>query len=104
MIKSAEENNFIFGLVKKQETITGWGVWLGLTRKSDTKFYWIDDTPLEGHYSAWASGEPSSPNSEYCSNMYGAGSRQGKWNDLWCSLKEGQLQNAPSILCQKQSN
>jgi len=104
IIRSAEENNFIFGLAKKQKTITDWGVWLGLTRKSDKEFYWIDDTPLTGHYSAWGSGEPNSPNSEYCSNMFGTGSRQGTWNDIWCSLKEDRVNHAPSILCQKKSN
>ena len=104
IIRTAEENNFTFGLVKKQMTITDWGVWLGLTRKSDKKFYWVDGTPLTGHYSAWGSGEPSNPNSEYCSNMFGTGSRQGKWNDIWCSLREDQLKKAPSILCQKESN
>jgi len=88
--------------VKKQKTITEWGVWLGFTKKSDKKYYWIDDTPLEGHYSPWGSGEPNNAlNNEYCSNMFGKGSRPGKWNDLWCSLKEAQLKYAPSILCQK---
>ena len=86
--------------MKKQKTITDWGVWLGFIRKSDKKYYWIDDTPLEGYYSAWGSGEPNGPNSEYCSNMFGTGS-PGKWNDLWCSLTEAQLKYAPSILCQK---
>jgi len=101
IIRTAGENNFIFGLLKKQKTITDWGLWLGLRRKSDKKFYWIDDTPMTGHYSAWGSGEPGSPNSEYCSNMFGTGSRQGKWNDLSCSLKEAHLKHVPSILCQK---
>ena len=101
IIRTAEENNFIFGLVKKQKTITAWGVWLGFIRKYDKKFYWIDDTPLAGHYSPWGSGEPNNPKSEYCSNMFGTGNRQGKWNDLWCSLTEAQLKYAPSILCQK---
>ena len=91
-------------MVKKQKTITDWGVWLGFIRKSDKKFYWIDDTPLEGHYSAWASGEPNTPNSEYCSNMFGTGSSQGKWNDLLCSLEKAKLKIAPSILCQKKIN
>ena len=101
IIRTAEENNFIFGLVKKQKTISVWGVWLGLIRKSDKKFYWIDDTPLEGHYSPWGSGQPNNPNSEYCGNMFGSGSSQGKWNDLWCSLTEAKLKDAPCILCQK---
>ena len=46
IIRTAEENNFIFGLVKKQTTITDMGVWLGFKRELDNKFYWIDDTPL----------------------------------------------------------
>ena len=91
-------------MVKKQKTITNWGVWLGFTRKSDKKYYWIDDTPLEGHYSSWLIGEPNSPNIEFCSSMFGKGRGQGKWNDLSCSLKEAQLKYAPSILCQKKSN
>lgn len=103
VIRTAEENNFIFNLVKNQNTITDWGVWLGFIRKSDKKFYGIDDTPLAGHYSPWASGQPNHPNSEYCSNMFGTGSEQGKWNDLWCSLTEAQLKYAPSILCQKKN-
>ena len=90
--------------MKKQKTITAWGVWLGFMRKSDKKFYWIDDTPLEGHYSPWSSGQPNNPNSEYCGNMFGTGSGQGKWNDLYCSLTEAQLKYAPSILCQKKFN
>ena len=77
------------------------GVWLGFMRKSDKKFYGIDDTPLTGRYSAWGSGEPNGPNSEYCNNMFGTGNRQGKWNDLWCSLTEAQLKYAPSILCKE---
>ncbi|XP_078350045.1 uncharacterized protein LOC144634874 [Oculina patagonica] len=39
IIKSAAENNFIFNLVKKQKTVTAWGVWLGFIRKADNKFY-----------------------------------------------------------------
>ncbi|XP_020627752.1 macrophage mannose receptor 1-like, partial [Orbicella faveolata] len=105
IIRSAEENNFIFGLVKQQDTITFYGVWLGFIRKSDSKFYWIDNTPLKGHYSPWGSGEPNNANNnEYCSSMFGKGGRAGKWNDLWCSLKESQLKDAPSILCQKKAN
>jgi len=105
IVRSAEENNFIFGLVKKQKTIRDLGVWLGFTRKSDKKFYWIDDTPLEGHYSPWASAEPNNlNNNEHCGNMFGTGSGQGKWNDLPCCLKEDLINRAPSILCQKKCN
>ena len=35
IIRTTEENNFIFGLVKNQKTITYLGVWLGFIRKFD---------------------------------------------------------------------
>ena len=101
IIRSADENKFIFDLLKKQKTVTAWGAWLGLYKKANNKFYWINDTPLLGQYSAWLSGEPNSPAKEKCSNMYG---RQGKWNDLSCDIAEKDLKYAPSVLCQKKSN
>jgi len=110
IIRTAEENNFIFDLVKKQVTITEMGVWLGFKRDSDNKFYWIDDTPLTGNYSAWAIGEPNNyeNDNEDCGNMFGSGNQRpsydhGKWNDLACSItREVDYQKyAPSILCQK---
>ena len=102
IITSATENNFIFDLIRSQQTVTDGGAWLGLCRKDDNKFYWIDDTPLEGQYSAWASDEPSS-NDEKCVQMYGKGPREGKWNDEPCSLSEKDLHfnSAPVVLCQK---
>ena len=72
-----------------------WGVWLGLNRKADNMFYWIDGTPLAGQYSAWASGEPNH-NYEKCVHMYN--SVLGKWNDISCNLGGP---DAPVILCQK---
>jgi len=78
----------------KNETVPDWGVWLGLNRKADNMFYWIDDTPLAGQYSAWASGEPSY-NSEKCVHMFRV---LGQWNDIRCNLGGP---NAPAILCQK---
>ena len=112
IIRTAEENNFIFGLVKKQITSTEMGVWLGFTRKSDNKFYWIDDTPLMGNYSAWGGGEPNNlGNNEDCGNMFGIGNitpsdKHGKWNDLACSItgKVDYQNYPPSILCQKKCN
>jgi len=104
IIRSAAENNFIFNLVKKQKTFTVWGVWLGFVRKADKKFYWIDDTPLVRGYHVWGSGEPNNHQAygdENCGNMFGAESRGGKWNDLWCDVNPAQLKNAPVILCQK---
>ncbi|KAL9964550.1 hypothetical protein ACROYT_G028205 [Oculina patagonica] len=81
IIRSAAENTFIFDLMKKQKTLTAYGAWLGLHRKADNKFYWVDDRSLAGQYSAWASGEPNSV-SDKCGHMFGTGSTQGRWNDI----------------------
>ena len=59
IIRSEAENNFTRDLIIKQQTVPYRGTWLGLYRKADTKFYWVDDAPLEGQYSAWMSGEPN---------------------------------------------
>lgn len=101
VIKSANENKFIFDLVKKQKTVTPYGVWLGLYRKADNKFYWVDGTPEAGQYSAWAKGEPNSF-SEKCAHMYGATSRQGTWNDTECN--KSYSSGNPVVLCQKKAN
>ena len=103
IIKSAAENNFIFTLLKKQKTITDWGVWLGFVRKADKKFYWIDDTPLAKGYTAWGSGEPNNV-SEKCGHMFGKGSRAGKWNDISCDVVPGHLKSTPVTLCMKKAN
>ena len=102
IIKSAAENNFIFSLLKKQKTITDWGVWLGFVRKADNKFYWIDDTPLARGYTAWTSGEPNNV-SEKCGNMFGTPHRHGgKWNDIPCDIDPAsQWKYAQVILCRK---
>ena len=103
IIRSATENNFIFDLIRKQQTVTNWGAWLGLYRKADTKFYWIDNTPLEGRYSAWASGEPNYHH-EKCAHVYAEGSDQGEWNDISCNINAKSLNYAPVVLCQKASS
>ena len=104
IIKSADENNFIFTLLKKQNTITVLGVWLGFVRKADNKFYWIDDTPLAKGYTAWARSEPNNVN-EKCGNMFGFSSIHGpggKWNDLSCDVDLAKhWKYAPVILCKK---
>lgn len=102
IIRSAAENNFIFNLVKKQKTITAWGAWLGFVRKTDNKFYWIDDTPLAKGYTAWGSNEPNNL-LEKCGNMFGAGGRAGKWNDILCDVNPANLKHAPVILCKKKA-
>ncbi|XP_020602982.1 uncharacterized protein LOC110042005 [Orbicella faveolata] len=100
IVRSEDENNFILELLKKQQTKTFWGAWLGLYRKPSAEniFYWIDDTPLAGQYSAWANGEPNSVN-EKCVHMIATSYKQGKWNDRPCSL--GDESRAPVVLCQK---
>ena len=58
-------------------------------------FYWIDDTPLAGQYSAWADGEPSDHNlnEEICVHMYmytltRRPTRRGEWNDFRSTLPD----------------
>ena len=57
-------------------------------------FYWIDDTPLAGQYSAWADGEPDNYNlnEEICVHMYmltpWLTRREGEWNDFRCTLPD----------------
>ena len=68
IIRTQDENSFIHDLMKK-ENFPDWSVWLGLYRKADDMFYWIDDTPLAGRYSTWRSGEPNF-NYEKCVHMF----------------------------------
>lgn len=100
IVRSAAENNFIFDLIKKQKTITNWGVWLGLVRKADTKFYWIDDTPMANGYTAWLTGKPDSV-SQKCAHMYGTGGGAGKWDDVYCENSPSYFTSSPVILCKK---
>lgn len=85
----------------KKQKVTSFGAWLGLYRKlapAKDEFYWIDDTPLVGHFSAWANGEPNNLN-EKCVHMIALSEKQGTWNDIPCSLRvEGK---GPVVLCQK---
>ena len=99
MIRSQDENNFVRDLINKQ-TVQDRGAWLGLYRKADNTFYWIDDTALEGQYSAWASGEPNS-NYEKCGHIYKVSYKLGKWNDIECNLDAVYKYSAPVVLCQK---
>ena len=104
IIRSQDENNFTLELLKKQKTVTYYGAWLGLYRNSSAgdEFYWIDDTPLAGKFSAWAKGQPDLLH-EKCVHMYGASHRAGKWNDKECSFSDAHQSKAPVVLCQKWS-
>ena len=79
------------------------GTWLGLTRrKPKGAFYWVDDTPLAGQFSAWAAGEPNNyKNEEDCVNIFFQGSQQGKWNDCRCTCAFP-APHGPVVLCQKE--
>ena len=99
IMRSADENNFMLSLVMSQPNGKVSGTWLGLTRrKSIGDFYWVDDTPLAGQFSAWADGEPNNPLVENCANIFMTGKRQGKWNDCFCSVPAN---SSPVVLCQK---
>ena len=100
-ITSASENQFILDLVTKQKKITDAGVWLGLHRKADYKFYWIDDTLLAG-YSNWNTGEPNNV-AEKCGHMYSRGAK-GKWNDGPCTITNAYAKKASVVLCQKSAS
>ena len=63
------------------------------------KFYWIDNTPVEGSYSIWAGGEPNnSGGSENCVQMYGNDPKGKTWNDFSCEVG---VNDAPVIVCQR---
>ena len=102
IIRSQDENSFTLELLKKQKTVTLYGAWLGLYRKPSAgdAFYWIDDTPIAGQFSAWANGEPNQVQ-EKCVQIYGTSNKQGKWNDKECSLTDAEKSEAPVVLCQK---
>ena len=90
----------------KQQTVQEWGAWIGLYRKADNLFYWIDGTPLAGQYSAWASGEPNNHNSngEGCAHMYASnpwGRTPGEWNDIACDLSKATSTKTFVALCQE---
>ena len=56
IIKSEEENEFIFDLLKKQYTAKMIGAWIGMkTNVTDKKVYWLDSTEVDGGYTAWVS-------------------------------------------------
>ena len=93
IINSAEENTFISDLLKRQGT--EWA-WIGLRRNtSDSKFYWLDGTPIEGNYDSWRSREPNNhENNENCALIV-VESGHGVWNDIPCE------ESWAATLCQK---
>ena len=90
VIKSEDENQFASHLLRS--TSGGSNGWIGLYRKADNKFYWLDDRPAEGNYQKWNDGEPSG-GGENCGHVIGSDSDE-KWNDLSC------LNNYVVAICQ----
>ena len=90
MIKSEDENQFVYNLLKN--TSGARNGWIGLYRKANKKFYWLDDRPEEGNYQKWRDGEPSNyRGNEDCVELLG----KGEWNDIACSY------NSPVSICQR---
>ncbi|XP_068747104.1 perlucin-like protein [Montipora capricornis] len=101
IITSSNENRFIANLTKKYNINKGLGIWFGLQRLADSKFYWIDGTPLEGHFQAWGQGQPDNSGGENCGHMRGLVDQPpGQWNDLPCSLGAGYAPY-PDLICEK---
>lgn len=103
IIKSADQNEFIFSLARNQTGVSKWGVWLGLTRNADdAKFYWIDGSPLEGGYDNWKMDEPNDlEGHEDCVNLYVRQEDLKRfWNDIHCTF----FMPDAAILCQRSIN
>ena len=74
--------------------------WIGLNRKMDDKFYWMDGTPLAGRFSAWAQGEPNYLH-EKCVLILTIEDQQKNWIDSLCTYNGTTQISAPVVLCQK---
>ena len=92
IIKSANENNFLYNLVKNSTAPKS--PWIGLKRKADKNFYWLDNTAVQGNYQRWNDGEPNNAGGkEDCGHMLT--NNKGSWNDITCSA------SGLVALCQK---
>ena len=74
--------------------------WIGLNRKINDKFYWMDGTPSAGRFSAWAKGEPNSLH-EKCVLILTIEDRPKNWLDSPCTYNGTPQISAPVVLCQK---
>ena len=99
VITSAEENDFLYKLAMEQKTVNQGRAWIGLKKNTtDFKWYWVDDTPLEGQYKNWAPGEPNNGGGhEDCGHFI----INRKWNDLKCEFEGNFSELVPTILCEK---
>ena len=104
IVRSADDDDFIFNFIKEQPRVTQYGAWLGFMRLPDGNLYWLDGSPVGGKYmyKAWSRGNPdNSGGHEDCGHMLGTIHDPGKWNDLGCDVSSWARSNAPVILCQK---
>ena len=91
MIKSQDENRFVYDLLRN--TVGARHGWIGLYREADNKFYWLDGRPAKGNYQKWNDGEPNdSEGVEDCGHLIRG--YNGTWNDLSC------LKTEPAAICQ----
>ena len=74
--------------------------WIGLNRKTEDKFYWMDGTPSAGRFSAWAQGEPNYLH-EKCVLILTIEDQQKNWIDSPCTYNGTTQISAPVVLCQK---
>ena len=92
VIKSEEENQFVYDLLRN--TSGDHNGWIGLHRKADSKFYWLDSRPVEGNFQNWERRKPSDGRSNKDCVHLKRGNTGGKWNDLKCS------DTSPVAICQ----
>ena len=84
VIKSKDENQFVYDLLRNiSDNRNGW---IGLYRKDDNKFYWVDDRPEVGNYRNWARYEPSDHQKGEKCVIFGVDDKKGTWNDVWCYI------------------
>ena len=95
VIKTENENQFVYNLLKN--TAGARDGWIGLYRKANNKFYWLDGRPVEGNYQMWNNGGPSNGNAKDFGRIIGGNYdpwEKGKWNDTPRSA------TSPSAICQ----
>ena len=91
VIKSEEENQFVYDLLRN--TSGDHYGWIGLHRRADKKFYWLDSRPVEGNFKNWGKGEPKKGRNEDCVHLMRK-TTGGKWNYRNCS------DTSPVAICQ----
>lgn len=83
VIKSAQTNTFVLGLVGAVDAFIG-----ATDRTTEGTFLWLDNAadPLGGGFTNWRTGEPNDggTNGEDCAIIEGA--RMGTWDDRPCAV------------------